>query len=87
MTGFDQSAILAPALNLDRVRAALRNVCWDAMVDEEVLTRALSAPSTDFSGRSMRSMVFVEEDGISEDEDLEEWLQRGMGFAGSLPPK
>ena len=51
---------------------------------------ALSLPHTwemDFTGRSMRGMVFVAEDGISEDEDLEEWLDRGMAFAGSLPPK
>jgi hypothetical protein len=41
----------------------------------------------DFTGRSMRGMVFVSEDGISEDEDLEDWLRRGMAFAGSLPPK
>ena len=34
-----------------------------------------------------RGMVFVSEDGISEDEDLEHWLQRGMAFAGSLPAK
>jgi hypothetical protein len=45
------------------------------------------AREMDFTGRSMRGMVFVSEDGISEDEDLEEWLQRGMAFAGSLPPK
>jgi uncharacterized protein (TIGR02677 family) len=43
MTGFDQSAILAPALNLDQVRAALRNVDWGDPVDDDVLTRALSA--------------------------------------------
>jgi hypothetical protein len=46
-----------------------------------------NAREMDFTGRSMRGMVFVSEDGISEDEDLEDWLQRGMGFAGSLPPK
>jgi TfoX N-terminal domain len=45
------------------------------------------AREMDFTGRSMRGMVFVSEDGISEDENLEDWLQRGMAFAGSLPPK
>ena len=45
------------------------------------------AREMDFTGRSMRGMVFVSEDGISEDEDLEEWLRRGMAFAGSLPSK
>jgi uncharacterized protein (TIGR02677 family) len=43
MTGFDQSAILAPALNLDQVRATLRAVGWGEPLDDEVLTRALSA--------------------------------------------
>src|SRR5271155_4605241 len=43
MTGFDQAAILAPALNLDQVKAALRNVDWGDPVDDDVLTRALSA--------------------------------------------
>ena len=45
------------------------------------------AREMDFTGRSMRGMVFVSEDGISEDEHLEKWLERGMAFAGSLPPK
>lgn len=45
------------------------------------------AREMDFTGRAMRGMVFVSEDGISEDEDLQEWLDRGMAFAGSLPPK
>jgi hypothetical protein len=51
---------------------------------------ALALPDAremDFTGRSMRGMVFVSENGISEDEDLEYWLRRGMAFAGSLPPK
>ncbi|HWF17454.1 MAG TPA: TfoX/Sxy family protein [Acidimicrobiales bacterium] len=51
---------------------------------------ALALPHTremDFTGRSMRGMVFVSEDGISEDDDLEDWLNRGMAFARSLPAK
>jgi hypothetical protein len=45
------------------------------------------AREMDFTGRSMRGMVFVAEDGISEDNDLKGWLQRGIDFAGSLPAK
>ena len=48
---------------------------------------SLTPREMDFTGRSMRGMVFVSEDGISEDEDLEGWLKRGMAFAGSLPAK
>lgn len=35
----------------------------------------------------MRGMVYVDSDGISEDDDLEAWLQRGLTYARSLPPK
>jgi TfoX/Sxy family transcriptional regulator of competence genes len=41
----------------------------------------------DFTSRSMRGMVFVSEAGISEDDDLEGWLKRGLDFARSLPAK
>lgn len=59
-------------------------------VGPDYYPEALALPHAremDFTGRSMRGMVFVSEDGISEDEDLEHWLKRGMAFAGSLPPK
>jgi hypothetical protein len=45
------------------------------------------AREMDFTGRSMRGMVFVAEDGLSEDADLMRWLQRGIDYAGSLPAK
>ena len=59
-------------------------------VGPDAYPEALAAPHAremDFTGRSMRGMVFVSEEGIVEDEDLEDWLQRGMVFAESLPPK
>ena len=59
-------------------------------VGPDAYPEALTLPHArvmDFTGRSMRGMVFVSEDGISEDEELEKWLERGMAFAGSLPPK
>jgi uncharacterized protein (TIGR02677 family) len=43
MTAFDQSAILAPALNFDQVRAAVRTAGWDDQVDDELLSRALTS--------------------------------------------
>jgi TfoX/Sxy family transcriptional regulator of competence genes len=46
-----------------------------------------NAREMDFTGRSMRGMVYVGEAGLSEDEDLSGWLDRGLDFAGSLPPK
>lgn len=43
MSAFDRSAVLAPALNLDQVRASLRAVGWDEPVEDLVLHRALAA--------------------------------------------
>lgn len=73
------------------------NMCF-GIVGSELMVRvgadayaealALShAREMDFTGKSMRGMVYVAEDGIAEDEDLAEWLQRGLDYAGSLPPK
>ena len=45
------------------------------------------AREMDFTGRSMRGMVYVDSEGISEDESLESWLRRGLVYARSLPPK
>ena len=45
------------------------------------------AREMDFTGRSMRGMVYVGEAGLSEDDDLYRWLERGLEYAGSLPPK
>ena len=59
-------------------------------VGPDSYAEALSLPHAremDFTGRSMRGMVFVGADGISEDDDLKDWLGRGIAFAGSLPAK
>ena len=45
------------------------------------------AREMDFTGRAMKGMIFVGEDGIAEDEELEAWVERGYRFASSLPPK
>ncbi|WP_444910249.1 TfoX/Sxy family protein [Microbulbifer sp. TRSA005] len=39
----------------------------------------------DYTGRPLRGMVYVEEDAV--EQDLDEWVNRGVEFAGSLPPK
>jgi len=59
-------------------------------VGPDAYAAALELPHAremDFTGRSMRGMVYVDADGISEDDDLEAWLQRGLMYARSLPPK
>jgi hypothetical protein len=73
------------------------NMCFGVLGDEvmvrvgpDAYVEALGRPHVremDFTGRSMRGMVFVDPAGIAEDDDLEGWLQRGLAFARSLPPK
>lgn len=51
---------------------------------------ALSQPHArvmDFTGKPLRGMVYVDDDGVSSDSGLSEWVGRGVAFAGSLPPK
>lgn len=43
MHAFEAAAVLAPALNLDEVRAALRRVGWDEPLEDELLQRALGS--------------------------------------------
>ena len=45
------------------------------------------AREMDFTGRSMKGMVYVGVDGVESDADLDAWVARGITFAGSLPPK
>lgn len=73
------------------------NMCC-GVVGEELMVRvgpeaweaALAAPHTremDFTGRSMRGMVYVAPAGLVSDPDLEAWVGRGVAFAASLPKK
>lgn len=39
------------------------------------------------TGRTMTGWVMVEFDGVSEDDDLEEWVMMGVDFASGLSPK
>ena len=41
----------------------------------------------DLTGRPMRGWVMVSPEGCESDEDLSEWIERGLDFALSLPPK
>lgn len=45
------------------------------------------AREMDFTGRSMRGLVYVGTDGLAEDDELAAWIGRGLAFAGSLPPR
>ena len=59
-------------------------------VGPEVYEEALARPHTkpfDITGRPMKGWVMVVSDGYESDEALEDWVQRGLDFALSLPAK
>ena len=41
----------------------------------------------DITGRGMRGWVMVDVRGLQDDEALDEWVQMGVNFAKTLPPK
>jgi TfoX/Sxy family transcriptional regulator of competence genes len=73
------------------------NMCF-GIVGSELIVRvgpdaqeaALALPSAremDFTGRPMRGKVYVSEEAISEDDDLQARLRRGLDHGSSLPAK
>jgi TfoX/Sxy family transcriptional regulator of competence genes len=53
---------------------------------EQVLAEAHARPM-DFTGRPLRGLVYVDEEGYRRDSDLRAWVERGISFAASLPRK
>jgi len=54
------------------------------------LDRALAQPHArpmDFTGRPMKGFVYVDSARTEKDDSLKQWVQRGVAFAGTLPPK
>ena len=45
------------------------------------------AREMDLTGRSMKGMVYVSSEGLGDDEALHGWLEAGLDYASSLPPK
>lgn len=41
----------------------------------------------DFSGKPMRTIVFVAPEGTADDDALQRWVDDGVDYALSLPPK
>ena len=41
----------------------------------------------DFTGKPLKSMVYVDPEGIAAPEDLNRWVNRAADFAAALPPK
>lgn len=53
---------------------------------DEAVSEAHARPM-DFTGKPMRGMVYVAPEGIVSDMDLAKWVQRGVRYALSRPPK
>ena len=73
------------------------NMCC-GIVGDELMVRvgpgrfqeALAEPHArpmDFTGRPMRGMVYVTPEGCRTDEALKRWVEQGLNFAATLPPK
>ncbi len=51
---------------------------------------ALAEPDTrpfDLTGRPMKGWLLVGPNGYAEDDDLRRWVDQGVAYAGTLPPK
>ncbi len=53
---------------------------------EPALTSAHTRPM-DITGRPMRGMVMVDPEGIADAKALRAWVDRGLRFTATLPPK
>jgi hypothetical protein len=59
-------------------------------VGPEAYAASLALPHVremDLTGRPLRGMVVVDAAGLGEDDLLGAWLDRGLAFTDSLPPK
>jgi hypothetical protein len=56
----------------------------------EAADAALAEPGVrpfDLTGRPMKGWLLVAPDGHAQDDDLRRWVDRGVAYASSLPPK
>jgi TfoX/Sxy family transcriptional regulator of competence genes len=59
-------------------------------VGPDAYEKALRRPHAremDFTGRPMRGMVYVDPGGFASPQALQEWVESGLRFAASLPPR
>ncbi len=45
------------------------------------------AHEMDFTGKSMKGMIYVDPEGLTSEEELKIWVERGLEFVLSLPAK
>ena len=73
------------------------NMCCGVLADQLVLrlgpeasNEALKQPhvrAMDFTGKAMKSMVYVEPAGYAADAALRQWVKRAVEYAAALPAK
>ena len=51
------------------------------------LLQTTPAEPMEMRGRAMTGWLRVPDDALADDAELEEWVRRGLGYAGGLPPK
>lgn len=57
---------------------------------EETTTTALTQPHTrpmDFTGKPLKSMIYVDARGIDSEESLRAWVESALAYVKTLPPK
>ncbi len=55
--------------------------------DYPAMLRQPYARAMDFTGKSLTGFVYVDPEGIDDDNDLRVWIERGVAFASALPAK
>ena len=55
--------------------------------DGEAAQREPHVKAFDITGRPMRNWVAVESEGVQDDNQLKDWIQRATKFVGKLPRK
>ena len=91
-SGYDEKKMFGGICFLLHGHMACGVVKDDLMVrvGPEDQSDALALPHArpmDFTGKPMKSMIYVAPDGLVSDTDLEAWVRRGLAFTATLPPK
>ena len=55
--------------------------------ETDALAAQPGAAVMEMNGRTMRGWITVAIDALAEDADLRRWVERGLAYAGTLPPK
>ena len=55
--------------------------------ESETLVESTNAHVMEMRGRSMHGWLRVDDEHVSDEGELERWVERGVAYARSLPPK